>query len=294
MAGEPDDFLNVLSPPRKVADVQAQDDYTQARGDVVRFYNIHAHIQEDLYDGCRAALEDFRDLHHSLPNLGLEANLMYQAIRVALGILPGSSIVIKAFELLHKALPLAESAARMASAAGVVLQRSASGVYNAVMAQADKRELASYAADRGKFLDALEGAAKKRIFAEQDDMTDVVDRLKAQNKVRGQLRELVAHSHPRPQYEPEALAKFRERYELQLYLDYYKHKVTVETVVQFRRSWVVIKGMPEDVQRQVAKLAKRAPHWAFWGSGTPVKSAKIVRTTATTFQIPSGLMWRVE
>jgi hypothetical protein len=279
----PQDVFNRLVLPKiGVTNTQVQDDYIQARGDVDKFYNTNLIIQEDLYDRCSGAVQDFRHIHDTIAGDGLPGNVLYQLIRVALGILPGAGLVLDAFDRLAKGLHLAASASRLATMAGVTLQRAASGIFNQANAELDKSKMHEFTHGAVLLLDKLEGKSKETILAEQSTMIESIDQFKKHAMFSGNLRELVALTHGAQIYNSRLLDKMRANYELELYLHYYKDKITLEMWIGSRFSHTVLDGMPAAVQRRIAKLAKVSPHRAFWRRALAVKTK--------TFR-QSAIMW---
>ncbi len=220
-------------------------DYTDAQNYVTDFYSTYAQIHTGLSGATHRAIDKFTN-YSTIPESRLGANVAYQLVRVVLGILPGASAAITLVDKLTNGLELAVDAARIATVAGVVAQRTAAGVYAAVAAPGggEQREAAAKALDDlSKF--STEGA--ERIEKERREKRFNVEVIGNDTAWRGKILEVVRQSlGPKPEYRADLIQKFEKEYELKLYREYYATRASVDEVQNFPGG-PQVKGVPEKV-----------------------------------------------
>ncbi|MCU0509930.1 MAG: DUF4157 domain-containing protein [Anaerolineae bacterium] len=247
------------------AETVAQD-YTNAQTYVTDFYSTAARIQDDLSEAAHRSLNRFAEISTIVPDR-LAANVTYQLIRIALGILPGAGAVVTIFDRLSQGLLLATGGSRLATIAGVVAQRGAAGVFSQsqVGGGAAPNQLAAVTG-----LDTLsrfdtEGA--QRIEQERTAIRAIVERIGQNPQYRSQVLQLVQSAlGPQPTYSAQVIQDFEQEYELNLYKDYYTRNAWINHMppslfgIPYTR--YVIQDVPPAAQARILQLFRRRGHTA--------------------------------
>lgn len=195
-------------------------DYTDANTYVTDFYKYASDIHNGLVHATDRAITNFT-LHSTIPRDNFSENLIYQLIRIVLGILPGTSAVVSVFERVAKGLQLAINASRLASIAGVVAQRTASGIFTATQTSDDGSAQVPASQELDNLADFdRKGAAS--IQAENDSIRKYVQRIGEDPLYHGKMFQLVQDClGPLKLYDVNEMLEYERSYELVLYKNYY-------------------------------------------------------------------------
>jgi hypothetical protein len=251
-------------------------DYTNAQQYVTDFYSTQARIHDDLGEATHRAINKFTEIS-SIPVTALRANIVYQLVRVALGVLPGASGVIELFDRLSAGLQLATNGARLATIAGVVSQRGAAGIYGAAIApRGGERQMAAVSA-----LDSLsrfdtEGA--QAIERERAEIRSLVEKIGADPTLHSTVYQEVVNGLGRlPVYDASVIQQFEKEYELRLYQNYYvehgwiNHKPP--SLIGSPYTSYSIVDVPPSSQRRILELYRQLGHVAQVSIDTRFSSA---------------------
>jgi hypothetical protein len=281
--------------PAPANDRLGQKDYMDAHTYITDFYSRQYAIADSLWETAADAVNQFF-IVTTRPETALGANIAYQLIRVALGILPTSSVVISLFEkmgkgqALAKSIPAAKKAARMtkkaareadkarkaaeraaadaakvgASRTAVVAQRTAAGTYVQLMQQAGDGHLAAlYAKD---FVMQARNLAKEEVENERDDTrADFDDYVNKYPEKWGSHRaEVVAELGPITDFSADEINAFGRRYEAELYKIMYKDKGWIsEATNNFTLDlYIKVEGVPKKVLERMVQLTRAASQLA--------------------------------
>jgi hypothetical protein len=231
-------------------------DIADARDYVNSFYDTLSDFHSGLSRAAHRSIHQFSGTS-GIPDSRLGANVVYQLIRIVLGILPGADAVVRGFDLITRGGNLAVNGARLATVAGVAAQRGAAGVFTASQAPTEGTAMAASNA-----LDSLsrydtEGIA--RIQRERRWARALVDRVGQNPAYRNSVLVEVRRSlGPELAFDAPTLQQFEREYELQLYKFYYSregwidHTPPANLAVPYTR--YTIRRIPEAVQNRIRIL----------------------------------------
>jgi hypothetical protein len=151
----------------------------------------------------------------------------------------------------------------LSASSAVVLQRTASGIYNETVAQTTEGHKAS----RGALdvLQKLAAQAKAVVLEERDNQRAMFKEYAAAHpESRGQLADYVKKTlGPIPKYDPNEIVQFGNNYEIELYKKFYARGAYIY-VPSPNRGAVneYVKGIPDKILDRVQELTGAATHVA--------------------------------
>jgi hypothetical protein len=235
--------------------LEVADDVARARSYVDEFYDRAEKVHRDTVMSCRDAAHQFF-LHATMPDRNLKPALVYQLIRVALGVLPATAAATRVFEALSKGLSLADDANRLTqianlvkTTAATVAQRGAAFGYVVYSMPDDSAH--------AKTSDALDQLSKwatkgtEEIIRQKNDMLGMVDASASTGLLAGNLRAYFSKTLGAwPVYEDTEINKIGRRYEMNLYKEFYGEKGRVYQA----EAPTKVEGVPSGVIQRLKQL----------------------------------------
>jgi hypothetical protein len=235
--------------------LQVSRDYTAATSYVAAFYGQAKVVHDEMIASSERAIAKFF-LISSMPPQSVAPPLVYQLIRVALGVLPATAMATRVFDALSKCLPLAQDPGRLKevatllkTAAATTAQRGAAmGMAVYTMPPDSQHARAVLALDQ---LGVWSRQGTAEILRQRDDALTLLEALK--DRCRGNLeRHFKGALGNWAQYDETKLEKFEKYFELNLYKELYGKKMSVFITGKSEE----VQGAPAGVVGRIRALTK--------------------------------------
>lgn len=205
-------------------------DLTFASQYIQQFYASADKVHTHTVMACHRAVTSFFVTTSMPKNRSMKPALLYQLIRVALGVLPATAAATRVFEALAKGLTLAKDAQRIKDFANLIKTTAATAAQRgAALAYAAYTIENSHHAKTLSALDQLSKWATQGAEEIERQKNQTLDSLEpAKARLPGALKTyFVSALGAKPEFVAAHIDKIQNRYEMNLYKEFYGQKARV-------------------------------------------------------------------